>query len=277
MDSVSKLIDMALEEDIGAGDITTDSLVSGDISGHGELVAKEPFVLAGLEIAKRTFQRLDPAVKCQSEYRDGDNVETGGVALRVDGKLGALLKGERTALNFLQRLSGIATLVNSYVKMLENSKTMVVDTRKTTPGLRVLEKYAVRAGGARNHRMGLFDGVLIKDNHIAVCGGVARAVERARNNIHHLVKIEVEAASLDEVKEAVTAGADVIMLDNMDLDRIEKAVAIINGGALVEVSGGITKDDLLPLANAGVDLISCGALTHSAKCVDISMKIKTGK
>lgn len=277
MDSVSRLIDIALEEDIGPGDITTACLVGEDVSGHGEMVAKEPFVLAGLDIAKRTFLRLDPETEFQSEYADGDRVETGCVALRVEGKLDALLKGERTALNFLQRLSGIATLVRSYAETLENRKTRLVDTRKTTPGLRVLEKYAVRIGGARNHRMGLFDGVLIKDNHIAVCGGVARAVELARRNIHHLVKIEVEAATLDEVKEALVAGADVIMLDNMDLNRIQKAVAMINGRALVEVSGGVTKESLLRLADTGVDLISSGALTHSAKCVDISMKIKTGK
>ncbi len=184
-----------------------------------------------------------------------------------------MLTGERTALNFLQRLSGIATFVRSYVDELANQSVRLVDTRKTAPGWRVLEKYAVRMGGAHNHRMGLYDGVLIKDNHIAACGGIIKAVDRIRANVSHFVKIEVEVSDMSQVKEAMDAGADVIMLDNMNIQKIKEAVVFINGKAVVEVSGGITKKGLKPLADTGVDIISVGALTHSARCVDISMRI----
>jgi len=273
MHSVAQLIEMALKEDIGPGDITTDNLIKSNLRGQGVVIAKEPLVIAGLDAARQVFEHLDPKSFFTSLYNDGDAVDVGGEVLKVEGQLGALLKGERTALNFLQHLSGIATFTRSYVDKLRDRNVRLVDTRKTTPGLRVLEKYAVRVGGAYNHRMGLYDGVLIKDNHISVCGGIKESVARIRNEVHHLVKIEVEVSDLAEVAEALNAGADVIMLDNMSLNQISEAVAMINGNALVEVSGGITEDNLLRLADIGVDIISSGALTHSAKNVDMSMQI----
>jgi len=275
MHSIDDLIEIALKEDIGPADITTDNLVGPELEGVGVIIAKESLVVAGLEIAKRVFQSLDPEIVFKSEFKDGDKLEKGGTIFQVNGKLSALLKGERTALNFLQRLSGIATNVRSYVDKLGNNAARLVDTRKTTPGLRFLEKYAVRVGGAFNHRMGLYDGVLIKDNHIAACGGITASVDRIRSKISHLVKIEVEVSTLDEVKEAIAAGADVIMLDNMSIKQIKKSVALIGGRAIVEISGGVTKDNFLRLADIGVDLISVGAFTHSARSMDISMRIKS--
>ncbi|MEZ4527841.1 MAG: carboxylating nicotinate-nucleotide diphosphorylase [Desulfobacterales bacterium] len=274
-DYTEKLIQMALEEDIGSGDITTDPIVAPECSGTGQIVAKETLVIAGLDIGRRVFASLDPDIRCETAYADGDTVEKGSIAVRLEGKLQALLKGERTALNFLQRLSGIATHVRSFVSLLGDRPVRLVDTRKTAPGWRVLEKYAVRVGGGANHRMGLYDGVLIKDNHIAAARGIAQAVEKVRKNISHLMKIEVEVTNMEEVAEAVAAGADVIMLDNMDIPRIRAAVAFIAGRALVEVSGNVSKETLVSLADTGVDLISCGALTHSARSVDLSMRIKT--
>lgn len=274
MYSTQSLIEIALKEDIGSGDITTDNLVAPDVGGHGVIIAKEKAVIAGLDIVYRVFEQLDPKIIFRPECKDGDIVMDGGIVLKVEGKLRSLLMGERTALNFLQHLSGIATHVRLYVDRLANKKVRLVDTRKTTPGLRVLEKYAVRVGGAYNHRMGLYDGVLIKDNHIATCGGIAKAVKRTRNNVSHLIKIEVEVSGLDEVKEAVEVGADVIMLDNMDIDRIKQSIEYIDGRALVEVSGRITIENLNRLADVGVDIISVGALTHSARSVDLSMRIK---
>jgi nicotinate-nucleotide pyrophosphorylase (carboxylating) len=275
MHSIDELIEIALKEDIGSADITTDNLVSPELEGIGVTIAKEGLVIAGLEIAKRVFQRLDTKVVYTSEFKDGDIVEKGGTIFQVGGKLGSLLKGERTALNFLQRLSGIATHVRTYVDKLGDSVVRLVDTRKTTPGLRVLEKYAVRVGGAFNHRMGLYDGVLIKDNHIAACGGITASVERIRSKISHLVKVEVEVSSIDEVKEAIAAGADVVMLDNMSIERIKESVALIGGRAIVEVSGGVTEDNIVRLADIGVDLISVGAFTHSSRSMDISMRIES--
>ena len=273
MNSIQHLIEIALKEDIGPGDITTDNLVGPDLEGQGVIIAKEPLVIAGLDIAKQVFEHLDPKVIFKPEYSDGDAVKDGETIANVEGKLRALLAGERTALNFIQRLSGIATYVRSYVDELANKSVRLVDTRKTAPGWRVLEKYAVRAGGAHNHRMGLYDGVLIKDNHIAACGGIKEAVNRIRTKVSHLVKIEVEVSDLDQVKDALGAGADVIMLDNMDIQQIKEAIAFIDGKALVEVSGGITRSGLKRLADTGVDIISVGALTHSARSVDISMRI----
>jgi nicotinate-nucleotide pyrophosphorylase (carboxylating) len=273
MNSIQHLIEIALQEDIGPGDITTDNLVGPDLEGKGVITAKEPLVIAGLDVARQVFEHLDHEVIFRAGYEDGDVIKDGGTVAEVEGKLQVLLKGERTALNFLQRLSGIATCVRSYVDELANQSVRLVDTRKTAPGWRVLEKYAVRMGGAHNHRMGLYDGVLIKDNHIAACGGIIKAVDRIRANVSHLVKIEVEVSDLSQVKDAMDAGADVIMLDNMNIQKIKEAVAFINGKAAVEVSGGITKKGLKPLAVTGVDIISVGALTHSARCVDISMRI----
>ena len=274
MNSIQHLIEIALKEDIGPGDITTDNLVGPDLEGKGVITAKEPLVIAGLDVARQVFEHLDNEVIFRAGYKDGDVIKDGGTVAEVEGKLRVLLTGERTALNFLQRLSGIATCVRSYVDELANQSVRLVDTRKTAPGWRVLEKYAVRVGGAHNHRMGLYDGVLIKDNHIAACGGIIKAVDRIRANVSHLVKIEVEVSDLSQVKDAIDAGADVIMLDNMNIQQIKEAVAFINGKAAVEVSGGITKKGLKPLADTGVDIISVGALTHSARCVDISMQVE---
>lgn len=277
MHGVQHLIDIALAEDIGPGDITTDPLVGPEIAGEGVIVAKESLVLAGLDVARRVFETLDPEVNYSPAFADGDRVETGARVLTAKGRLRALLQGERTALNFLQRLSGIATHVRSFAEALAGRPVRLADTRKTAPGWRVLEKYAVRVGGARNHRMGLYDGILIKDNHIAVCGGVREAVNRARKSASHLVRIEVEVEDLAGVREALDAGADVIMLDNMEDERIQEAVGMIQGRALVEVSGGVTREDLTRLADLGVDIISSGALTHSARSVDLSMRIEGDK
>ena len=275
MHSIQHLIEIALKEDIGSGDITTDHLVEPDLDGKGTIIAKEPFVLAGLDIAGQVFKSLDAEVRVVPERIDGNLVKEGEIIATVEGKLRALLSGERTALNFLQRLSGIATCVRSYVDELKNKRVRLVDTRKTTPGWRVLEKYAVRVGGAHNHRMGLYDGILIKDNHHAVCGGIRKAVDRIRARAHHLVKIEVEVSTQDQVEDALNAGADVIMLDNMSREQIKEAAAFIGGRAIVEVSGNVTKNLLESLADTGVDIISVGALTHSARCVDMSMRIQT--
>lgn len=274
INTATHLIDLALKEDYGSGDITTDNLIDPALSGIGHMIAKEPLVVAGIDIVQQVFNHIDPDTAMTPNYADGDFIQKGETILTIKGSMRALLIGERTALNFLQRLSGIATLVRSYVDMLENKKVRLADTRKTTPGWRILEKYAVRVGGGDNHRMGLYDGVLIKDNHIAARGGIQQSIEQVRNKISHLIKIEIEVSDLEQVKEAVQAGADIIMLDNMDEDQIKKAVKLINGKAVIEVSGNVTKNDLPRLAETGVDIISVGALTHSARCVDISMRIK---
>ena len=274
MHTTDDLIQLALKEDIGPGDITTDNLVTPDALGTGTIVAKQDLVIAGLQVAQKVFQTLQSTVTVKAHYADGDRVAAGSTAVTIEGTLATLLKGERTALNFLQRMSGIATQARAFVDEVAGTSVKLVDTRKTTPGWRVLEKYAVRMGGAHNHRMGLYDGVLIKDNHIAACGGISNAVRKARQAISHLVKVEVEASTFEEVDAALAAGADIIMLDNMDLDQIRKAVRRIAKKALVEVSGGVTREQLIDLAQTGVDLISIGALTHSAGAVDLSMRIE---
>ena len=275
MHTTDEFIALALKEDIGPGDITTDNLVSPSQKGRGQIVAKQDLVIAGIDVARKVFHALEPGIEFAAQFADGDSVKTGSCVVRMEGSLAALLKGERTALNFLQRLSGIATQARDFVAIVAGSPVKLVDTRKTTPGWRTLEKYAVRVGGAHNHRMGLYDGVLIKDNHIAVAGGITAAVAKARQAISHLVKVEVETSTLAEVDEALTAGADIIMLDNMDPEQIRSAVTRIDGRALVEVSGGVTREQLVELAGTGVDLISIGALTHSAVAVDLSMRIET--
>jgi nicotinate-nucleotide pyrophosphorylase (carboxylating) len=267
------LIDLAIAEDVGSGDITTNHLPDPSAPGKGQIVAKEPVVIAGLEIAKRVFEKFEPDVAFKSDFKDGDAVDAKEVIAEICGSMGMLLTGERTALNFMQRLSGIATNVRGYVDELKNEKIRLVDTRKTVPGWRVLEKYAVRMGGARNHRMGLYDGVLIKDNHIEAFGGILNAVKNIRDQVSHLIKIEIETSDLNEVNQALDAGADIIMLDNMDLDQIQSAVDLINGRAVVEVSGRVSKSDLKRLAKTGVDIVSIGALIHGAIFVDISMRI----
>lgn len=275
MNTIENIIKLALFEDSGLGDLTTESILSESFSGKGIIVAKEPFVLAGVAVAKRVFKLLDPECECYSLFSDGDKIKNGEIFFKVEGDLLALLKGERVALNFLQRLSGIATLTRAYVDELDSDKVRLCDTRKTTPGLRILEKEAVRAGGAKNHRMSLYDGILIKDNHIAVAGSIKNAVKAVRERTSHLMKIEVEVTCMDEVREAVEAGAEVIMLDNMDYEHMALAVKYIQGRAVVEASGNVSLKTLNKIAATGVDVISCGALTHHAQAVDISMRIET--
>jgi len=270
---IDLLIDMAISEDIGPGDITTNNLPDRFRKGTGRIVAKEFLVLAGMDILKKVFCKFEDHIDFSTNFNDGDTVKPKDIIAEVQCSIGTLLMGERTALNFLQRLSGIATNVRKYTEEMGNAHVRLVDTRKTIPGWRVLEKYAVRAGGGYNHRMGLYDGVLIKDNHIEVFGGIKNAISHIRNAVSHFIKIEIETATLDEVKEALDAGADIIMLDNMNLEQIKAAVDIIGNKALIEVSGRVDKKSLKSLLNTGIDIVSAGALTHSASFVDISMEI----
>jgi len=273
MNTIDTIIKLALFEDSGLGDITTESILPEPQTGKGVIIAKESFVLAGIKVAKAVFKLLDPDCSVTSLFSDGDAVKKGEIVLKVKGDLLSLLKGERVALNFLQRLSGIATLTRSYVDELNAPAVRLTDTRKTTPGLRSLEKEAVRAGGAYNHRMSLYDGILIKDNHIAVAGSIKKAVAQVKKRISHLMKIEVEVSTLDAVKEALDAGVEVIMLDNMNYDQMSEAVTFINGRAIVEASGNVSLKTVNNIAATGVDVISCGALTHQARSVDLSMQI----
>lgn len=267
------LVKAALAEDIGTGDITTDATVSGRARGTAVFVAKEDCVLAGVFIAEKTFKHLADGISFNAFFKDGDRVKKGGKIAEVSGGLAVILKGERVALNFLQRLSGIATNTDRYVRKVAGTKAKVLDTRKTTPCLRILEKYAVKTGGGYNHRFGLFDAILIKDNHIKAAGSVKKAVSRVNRRYGEAVVVEVETTNLREVGEALSCGADIIMLDNMDASKIKKALKIIKGRALVEASGGITIDNIEEVAGTGVDFISVGGLTHSAKAVDISLEV----
>jgi len=273
MNTIDTIIKLALFEDSGHGDITTESILLQSFSGKGVIVAKQDFVLAGIQVAKTVFSLLDPGCQCVSEFTDGDTIQNGAIVFKVEGDLVALLKGERVALNFLQRLSGIATITREFVQVLDNPDVRLTDTRKTTPGLRCLEKEAVRAGGAYNHRLSLYDGVLIKDNHIAVAGSIKSAVEAVRSRTSHLMKVEVEVTTMDEVKQAVEAGVEVIMLDNMTYDQMRRAVQYIDGRAVVEASGNVSLETVKDIAATGVNVISCGALTHQARSVDLSMRI----
>ena len=272
--TLNRLIDLALEEDIGTGDITTETLIPASAEGEAVIIAKEPLVLAGMPLAQAVFRRLDPTIMFSEELSEGASVTPQTCILKIQGRLQPLLTGERTALNFLQRLSGIATHVRRYVDDMPTTSIRLVDTRKTTPGWRALEKYAVRIGGAANHRMSLSDGILIKDNHVAICGGIRAALEKARHAAPHTLKLEIEVSTPAEAREAAEAGADIIMLDNMGPETIRKAVRLIDGRALVEVSGGVNRDNLAALSASGVDIVSVGALTHSAVAVDISMQVK---
>lgn len=271
MFEIDTILRNALHEDIGLGDITTLATVAPGTSGRAQLVAKESFVLAGMDVARRVFTLLDDTVAFEKLREDGSRIERGEVLAWLKGHAAMLLQGERVALNLLQRLSGIATHTARFVAALEGTGTAVVDTRKTTPGLRVLEKYAVRVGGGRNHRTSLYDGVLIKENHVVAAGGIAPAVARARQRAPHTLRVEVETRNLQEVEEAVAAGADIIMLDNMAPAELRQAVLLIDGRALTEASGGVTLDTVREIAETGVDFISAGALTHSSPAVDISM------
>jgi nicotinate-nucleotide pyrophosphorylase (carboxylating) len=271
---LKNLIEHALAEDLGPGDVTSGATIPAEISSTAVILAKQHLVLAGLDVAREVFRSLDPAIAFTLYAKDGDVLHSGTEIATLSGNTRALLAGERVALNLLQHLSGIATLTSKYVDKVKGLKTVVLDTRKTLPGLRQLEKYAVRVGGGGNHRFGLFDGVLIKDNHITASGGVIKAVERARKKSHHLLRIEVETKTLDEVVEALAAGADIIMLDNMPVDLMREAVKLVAGRALIEASGNVTLETARLIAETGVDFISSGSLTHSAPAADISMKIK---
>ena len=267
-----KYIRMALEEDINYEDVSTNAVMPTYQKGEVQLVCKEDGIIAGLAVFERVFTLLDPAVSVQCTAKDGDAVKKGEVLGVVTGDVRVLLSGERTALNYLQRMSGIATYTQNVVKLLEGTETKLLDTRKTTPGMRVFEKYAVRVGGGGNHRYNLSDGVLLKDNHINAAGGVRRAVEAARAYAPFVRKIEVETENLDMVREAVEAGADIIMLDNMTPDMMAEAIRIIDGRAKTECSGNITRENIKTIAGLGVDYVSSGALTHSAPILDISLK-----
>lgn len=270
---IKEIVKKALEEDLAGGDVTTEALIPPDLGGQGVIKAREELILAGLEVAREVFAALDPEIFFRPEHEDGDELKEGEAIAALSGRARALLTGERVALNFLQRLSGVATLTSRFVNLVQGTKATIVDTRKTTPGLRALEKYAVRVGGGQNHRHGLYDMYLIKDNHIATVGSIKEAVGRARRAASLAAKIEVEAKTLQEVKEALEAEADVIMLDNMSLQEMEEAVAVVKGWALVEASGGINLENVRSIAETGVDFISAGGLTHSARAVDLSMDI----
>ncbi len=266
------IIEQALAEDIGTGDVTTEAIISADSVSTAVMLAKQDLVLAGLEVSREVFLVLDPSVQFTTKAKDGDRIQRGAELARLTGKTSVLLKGERVALNLLQHLSGIATLTSKYAEKIKGTNAQVLDTRKTLPGLRQLEKYAVKVGGGRNHRMGLYDMVLIKDNHIKAAGSITKAVESAKARSGNL-SIEVETRTLDEVKEALFVKADIIMLDNMPPDLMREAVKLISGKAKVEASGNVTLETIRPIAETGVDYISCGSLTHSAPAADISMKI----
>jgi nicotinate-nucleotide pyrophosphorylase (carboxylating) len=269
---VVDFIKQALAEDIGTGDITTRMLVPPGHTTAARFVAKGGFVVAGLPVAREVFRCVDATLEFTALAEEGDWVKKGAALAEVKGETRSILAGERVALNFLQRLSGIATLTSAFVAKIEGYGAKILDTRKTTPGMRFLEKYAVQAGGGQSHRMGLYDGILIKDNHIKAAGGIKRAVKLARRG-SHLMKIEVEAGSLDEVKEALQAGVDVVMLDNMKVEDMRRAVRLAKGKAILEASGNVTLRNVRDVAATGVDLISIGTLTHSAPAVDISMKL----
>jgi nicotinate-nucleotide pyrophosphorylase (carboxylating) len=267
------LIDLAFAEDIGDGDITTNNLIAPGNRRSAVMVAKDAGVIAGLPVAEMVFRRLDPALEWTELKPDGSHVEKGDVIVRFNGDYRALLTGERTALNFLQRLSGIATFSRQCAEAVKDFHTQILDTRKTIPGFRLLDKYAVRIGGATNHRIGLYDMVMIKDNHIEVAGGITNAVAAIRKTVNKNIKTEVETTTLEEVGEALEAGADIIMLDNMDTRLMAAAVKLIAGKAKTEASGNMTIERLREVAATGVDFISLGALTHSVKALDISQKI----
>ena len=271
---IRDVLERAFREDIPMGDITTDSTVPENESSKAYLLAKQEGVIAGLEACMEAFIMLDPQVKLESLVKDGQFIETGTKILLIEGNSRALLKAERTALNILQRLSGIASTTRLFVEKIIGYNAKVVDTRKTTPGLRILEKYAVRAGGGTNHRFSLSDGVLIKDNHIKVAGGIYKAVSAAKASIPHTVKIEVETENLQQVKEALDSGADIIMLDNMPPEIMREAVKLVDKKALTEASGNVSLETIQEIASTGVDIISIGAITHSVKAMDISMKFE---
>lgn len=270
---VDNIINTALAEDINYMDVTTDNLLSPEHTSSAYYVAKDSGVLCGIDIAKRVFELVGGNVEFETLIHDGEKVQKGDIIAKMKGSTVTLLKGERTALNILQHLSGIATATNKCAELIAGTNASVTDTRKTLPGLRAMQKYAVTVGGGKNHRFNLSDGAMLKDNHIDAYGGITQAVTALRKKIGHMVKIEVEVRNLDELREALAVGCEVIMLDNMNCDEMKKAVEINNGKALLEASGNVTSENIRSIAETGVDIISLGALTHSVKCFDISMRI----
>ena len=266
---VDNLIKTALLEDINYCDVTTDYLIPAEQMGKGKLVAKAEGILCGVEVAARVFELIDSDIKIEILIKDGESVKYGDEIMRLEGRTASLLKGERTALNLIQHMSGIATAANQATKLVEGTNASIADTRKTLPGMRPLQKYAVMTGGAKNHRYNLSDAAMLKDNHIDAAGGITAAVTALRKKIGHMTKIEVETRNLDELKEALAVGADIIMLDNMSPELMKEAVEITNGRAVLEASGGITNETLRAVAESGVDIISIGALTHSVKAFRI--------
>jgi nicotinate-nucleotide pyrophosphorylase (carboxylating) len=272
---VEQAVATALEEDLGGvGDITTNAIIPPDAQGDASIIVRKPGVIAGLDLAAASFKSLDPDVRFTRIVEDGSKVEAGATIARIAGKTRALLTGERTALNFFGRLSGIATLTAGYVAAVEGTHAKIVETRKTTPGLRALEKYAVRCGGGTNHRFGLYDAVLVKDNHIAAAGGLAEALNAVRTAVGHLVKIEVEVDTLDQLENVLRFPIDAVLLDNMDAGTLKRAIALVKGRVITEASGGVTLESVREIAKTGVDLISVGALTHSARSLDSSLEWK---
>ncbi len=271
---LQRLITRALVEDIGKEDITTEALFPENCpQGTGRIIAKQPLVIAGLEVAERIFLSLDPELSFHREHEDGKETTPGTVIASVSGRVSPILTGERTALNLLQHLSGIATMTRQFVEKVANASVKVMDTRKTFPGLRVLEKYAVAMGGGTNHRLGLFDAILIKDNHIQAVGGISEAVKKVREKYQGKIPVEIEARNIEEVEEALASGAEVILLDNMSPSLVEKVVSLVKGRAILEVSGGVNLENVAAFAPLGIDRISIGALTHSAPAADISLDL----
>lgn len=270
--NVDKLIRSALEEDISSEDVTTNSVMPVKTQGTVDLIVKQDGILCGMDVFERVFKLLDPETEVIRKKNDGDEVKSGDLAAVVNGDIRVLLSGERTALNYLQRMSGIATYTHEVASLLTGTKTRLLDTRKTSPNNRIFEKYSVRVGGGYNHRYNLSDGVLLKDNHIGAAGGVAQAVKMARDYAPFVRKIEVEVENLDMVKEAVEAGADIIMLDNMSHDEMKEAIEIIAGRAQTECSGNVTRENIAKILDLGIDFVSSGALTHSAPIMDLSLK-----
>ena len=271
---IHRLIQSALEEDISTGDITTTASLTGGEVGGAKAFAKSNIIMAGIDVFRQVFLFLDNSIQFSGLCEDGRLVKRGGILAEITGNLGSILSAERVALNFLQRMCGIATLTRQYVDEIKGTQAKILDTRKTVPGLRYLDKYAVRIGGGTNHRYGLYDGILIKDNHIAAAGGISKALARVRVRIPHTLKVEVEVKNLLEVEEALVSGADIIMLDNMTNEDMRKAVAVVNRKVPLEASGNITLANVRKVAETGVDFISVGALTHSAPASDISLKIE---
>jgi nicotinate-nucleotide pyrophosphorylase (carboxylating) len=279
-DYLKKIIQSALNEDIKSDDITTQAIISESVFGRGKFLVKADGVIAGLNVAQEVFKQVDSKIEFKVLIQDGEKVNAGDIAAEVEGKASSILTAERTALNFLQRMSGIATMTKRFVEEISHTKAKILDTRKTVPGIRLLDKEAVRLGGGTNHRIGLFDMFLIKDNHIEISGSITKAIDACRNfqkNKNSNLKIEVETKNLDEVKEALSCNVDIIMLDNFKTDMIRKAVAIINEKCKVEASGNITLENVKEVSEAGVDFISVGALTHSVKALDISLEVELRK